>query len=383
MVNIPSKMQNIPNPEIKINPTRVFNPRRINKFIYLDSFIVAFFSFLCIMILVTGGTGLVGGHLLFNLTNSGENPKALKRHLSDIQKTKKIFSYYSEDFENLFSRIEWVDGDILDYDSLIDAMDDVDYVYHAAASVSFESSDKNSLVTTNIQGTANIVNAALAKKVKKLLHISTIGSLGRAESDGIVTEETEWNSKKTSVYSTSKYQAELEVWRGMAEGLNAVIINPSIILGPGDWDSGSAKLFTTMYDGLKFYSTGTNGFVDVEDVVRSMVILMNSDISGERFILNSENISYKQVFTWMAEALKMAPPKYKAGRFLSEIGWRLLWLNGFITGKKSSITKETAVTACQTYRYSNEKIIKATKMHFIPVKESIIKNAKLFRRDKK
>jgi len=334
------------------------------------------------MILVTGGTGLVGGHLLFHLTNSGEKPKALKRQSSDIQKTKKIFSYYSEDFEKLFSRIEWVEGDILDYNSLTEAMDGIDYIYHAAASVSFESSDKDSLVTTNIQGTTNVVNAALEKKVKKLLHISTIGSLGRAESDGIVNEKTEWNSKKTSVYSTSKYQAELEVRRSIAEGLNAVIINPSIILGPGDWNTGSSKLFTTMNDGLKFYSIGSNGFVDVNDVVNCMVLLMNSDISGERFIINSENITYKQIFIWMAEALKIAPPKYKAGRLLSEIGWRLLWIKGIVTGKKSSITRETAVTANQLYNYSNEKIKKAIGIEFMSVKKSIEKNSRFFLRDK-
>lgn len=335
------------------------------------------------MILVTGGTGLVGGHLLYQLIKSGETTKAIKRHSSDIQKTKKIFAYYADNYEELFSKIKWVDGDVLDFNSLVEAMVDVDYVYHAAASVSFESSDSSSLIATNIQGTTNIVNVALEKKVKKLLHISTIGSLGRAGSDGIVTENTEWNSKKTSVYSTSKYQAELEVRRGIAEGLNAVIINPSIIIGPGDWNSGSAKLFTTMYNGLKFYSIGSNGFVDVEDVVNSMVLLMNSNISSERFIINSENVTYKQFFIWMAEALEIDPPKYKAGKFLSEIGWRLLWLKGLVSGKKSSITKETAETASQTYQYSNEKIIKETKMHFISVKESIEKNAKLFLRDKK
>jgi len=334
------------------------------------------------MILVTGGTGLVGGHLLYHLINSGENPKALKRHSSDIRKTKKIFSYYSDNYEDLFSKIEWVDGDILDYNSLVNVMDGIDYVYHAAASVSFESSDSSSLIATNIQGTTNVVNVSLEKKIKKLLHISTIGSLGRAGSDGIVTENTEWNSKKTSVYSTSKYQAELEVRRGMAEGLNAVIINPSIIIGPGDWNSGSAKLFKTMYDGLKFYSIGSNGFVDVDDVVNSMIFLMNSNISGERFIVNSENITYKQFFIWMAVALNIDPPKYKAGKFLSEVGWRLLWIRGLITGKKSSITKETAETASQTYQYSNEKIIKESDLHFISVKDSIEKNARLFLRDK-
>ena len=335
------------------------------------------------MILVTGGTGLVGAHLLYHLINQGENPKALKRQSSDIQNTKNIFSYYSDDYENLFSRIQWVDGDILDYNSILLAMEGIDNVYHAAASVSFQSSDKLSLVSTNIQGTANIVNAALEMKAQKLVHVSTIGSLGRAESNGIVTENTKWNSKKTSVYSTSKYQAELEVWRGIAEGLNAVIINPSIILGPSDWNSGSAALFKTIDNGLKFYSIGSNGFVDVEDVVKVMDLLMKSDVSSQRFIINSENISYKQFFYWMADSLNVERPKYKATKFLSAIVWRILWVKGLVSGKKSTITKETAETACQLYNYSNDKITKEIGFDFMPIKESINKNAKFFLRDKK
>lgn len=333
------------------------------------------------MILVTGGTGLLGGHLLYTLVKAGQSPKALKRLSSDIQKTKKIFSYYSEDYKKLFSKIEWVDGDVLDYNSLLEAMQGIEYVYHCAATVSFQSDDKTTLVQTNVQGTENIVNAALQSKVKKLVHVSSIGALGRAGSDGVTTENSEWNSKKTSVYSNSKYLAEMEVWRGIAEGLNAVIISPSIILGPGNWDSGSAKLFTTMHNGLKFYSIGSNGFVDVEDVTKVMVLLMESNISGERFILNSENIFYKQLFEWMAKALKVPKPKYKAGKFLSGVGWRLLRAKGMFTGTKSTITKETAETANQFYNYSNDKIKKAIGFEFMPVKESISKNAKLFLRD--
>ncbi len=333
------------------------------------------------MILVTGGTGLVGSHLVYQLITAGETPVVLKRSSSDINKIKKIISYYSDDAENLFNKIIWVEGDILDYTSVLKAMEGINYVYHTAASVSFQSSDKKSLIETNIKGTAHIVNAALEKNIKKLLHISSIGALGRAESNGVVTEENHWNSKKSSIYSTSKYHSEMEVWRGIAEGLSAVIINPSIILGPGDWNSGSSKLFSTMYNGLKFYSVGSNGFVDVEDVVRSMILLMESEISNERYIINSENISYKQFFTWMAEPLKVRAPKYKADVFLSNIAWRLLWLKSLVTGRKSTITKETAETANQLYSYSNNKFVKETAFEFVTVRESLKKNAKLFLTD--
>ncbi len=333
------------------------------------------------MILVTGGTGLVGAHLLYSLVARGEAPIALKRTTSDIKKTKKVFSYYSNDYNELFNKITWVDGDVLDYISVSDAMHGVTKVYHTAASVSFQSSDKQTLKKTNVVGTANIVNAALKNNITKFVHVSSIGALGRAESNGPVTEDTHWNSKKSSVYSTSKYNSEMEVWRGIAEGLNAVIINPSIILGSGNWDSGSSKLFSTMYNGLKFYSTGSNGFVDVKDVVEIMIQLMESDITGERFIVNSENVSYKQLFYWMANSLNIRAPKYKAGKVLSEIGWRALSVVGFVTGKQSTITKETAETANQLYNYSNNKIKQQLNFSFISVEDSIEKNAKFFLKD--
>ncbi len=333
------------------------------------------------MILVTGGTGLVGSHLIYNLIVAGETPVVLKRSTSDISKTKKVFSYYSNDIENLFSNIKWIDGDINDYYSVLDAMEGISYVYHTAAMVSFQSSDKETLVSTNITGTKNIINAALEHSIKKLVHVSSIGTLGRSNENGIVTEDTHWNSKKSSAYSTSKYLAEMEVWRGIAEGLNAVIVNPSVILGPGNWDSGSSKLFSTMYNGLKFYSIGSNGFVDVNDVTKAMMILMKSKTNAERYILTSENISYKDFFYWMADSLKVQPPKYKATKFMSEIVWRLLWVKGFMTGKKSAITKETAETSRQLYNYSNDKFVKETAFKFIPIKECLQKNAKFFLSD--
>jgi nucleoside-diphosphate-sugar epimerase len=333
------------------------------------------------MILVSGGTGLVGAHLLYKLVSSGENVRALKRKTSDTEKTKHIFSYYTDDYDELFDKINWIEGDLLDYESLLSAFKGIEFVYHCAASVSFQSADKNSLIKTNIEGTANIVNSALESGIKKILHVSTIGTLGRAGSDGIVTEETAWNSKKTSVYSTSKYYAELEIWRGIAEGLNAVIINPSIILGPADWDSGSAKLFRTMYDGLKFYTAGSNGFVDVQDVVNIMTILMNSDISGEKFIINSENLSYRNLFSQMAGFLNVNPPKYKATHLMTEIAWRILWLKSLMTGRKSAITKETSETARQFYKYSNTKIVSLTRYEFMKIEDSLQKNAAFFLKD--
>ncbi len=330
------------------------------------------------MILVTGGTGFIGAHLLFRLCARGEKVRALKRRESSTTLTQKIFSYYSTKADDVFSKIEWVDGDLLDIFSLAKAMQDVDTIYHAAAVVSFHGKDQMDLITTNREGTANMVNVALELKIKMFCHVSTIGSLGRANQGKAVDEETHWNNKKTSVYSTSKYEAEREVWRGIAEGLKAVIVNPSIVIGPGNWDSGSPKLFQTMWDGLRFYTSGSNGFVDVNDVVESMIALSEAGISGERYIINSENISYKQFFAWMAQALGVKPPAYHAGPFLSGLTWRILAIKSLFTGKKSSITRETAETANQKYRYSNAKVCDAIGISFLPVKESLEQTAKYF-----
>lgn len=335
------------------------------------------------MILVTGGTGLVGAHLLLELLKKEENIFALKRPSSDLNITKRIFSYYTDDFQNIFEKINWVEGDILDYQSIKDALKDITKVYHCAAAVSFQSSDKQTIADTNRSGTANLVNACLERGIEKLLHVSSIGTLGRAGVTGIVDEDSQWNSKKTSVYSISKYHSEMEVWRAIAEGLNAVIVNPSIIIGPADWSKGSAKLFDTMYHGLKFYTRGSNGFVDVEDVVKLMIILMESDISAERFIINGENVKYKELFTSMANALNVKPPQIKANRFLSKIAWRTLWVKSLFTGKQSSITRETAETANQTYNYSNNKVVEATSYKFMSIKESIKKTATYYLKDLK
>jgi len=335
------------------------------------------------MILVTGGTGLVGAHLLYELLKKEENVFALRRSSSDTNITKRIFSYYTADFQKVFDKIIWIEGDILDYQSIGKALRGISKVYHCAAAVSFQSSDKQTIAKTNSEGTANLVNACVEKGIEKFLHVSSIGTLGRAGHSGIVDENTHWNAKKTSVYSTSKYHAEMEVWRAIAEGLNAVIVNPSIIIGPADWNKGSAKLFDTMYNGLRFYTSGSNGFVDVEDVVKLMIILMESDISSERFIINAENVSYKTLFTTMAKELDVRPPQIKANRFLSEIAWRALWIKSLFTGKKSSITKETAETASQKYKYSNNKIIEATSYNFLKIEESIKKTAAFYLQDLK
>jgi nucleoside-diphosphate-sugar epimerase len=332
------------------------------------------------MIAVTGGTGLVGAHLLLHLLKKGEKVKALKRKNSSIKLVEKVFSYYCEQPEKYLSQVIWTEGDILDYFSLEDAFEDVNKVYHCAAMVSFESEDKSLLLKTNIEGTANVVNVLLKDKTVKLCHVSSIGALGRAsDSKKMITEKTHFSSSvNPSVYSLSKYESEREVWRGIIEGLNAVIVNPSVIIGPGDWNKGSSKLFQTVFNGLKYYTGGVNGFVDVNDLVKIMITLTDSSVNGEQFIVNSENVPYKQIFEWIAQALMVKPPDREAGRVLSELAWRILKIKKIITGKKSSITKETAKTARQIYKYDNTKLLNYIDFKYTPVKETVYKTAEFF-----
>lgn len=327
------------------------------------------------MIFITGCTGLLGSHLVAEIVKGQKSEdksqiKLLCRENSDLSLLKKVLSRY--DFDEIPNNIEFVYGDVLDYDVLEEAMRDVDEVYHCAAVVSFDASDKNSLMRVNVEGTRNMVNAALQCGVKKFCHVSSIAALGRALEGETIDEDSPWtHSKNNSVYSNSKHEGEMEVWRGIAEGLNATIVNPSLILGAGKWDSSSCELFNTIAKGFPFYTTGINGFVDVKDVARAMIMLMENNKFGQRYCLNGALISYQDLFKLMADNFKVKAPYIKVGKFLSEIAWRVFWLIGKIKGKKPLITKETARTATRKYSYSSAKIIKELNFTFTPIEESV------------
>lgn len=335
------------------------------------------------MNIITGGTGFLGAHVAYHLISKGEEVKILKRKGSSDYLIRKIFKWYSNNPEDLFKKIKWENADILDIFSLEDSIDDFDKVYHTAATVSFDKKDRDKILHNNINGTRNLVNVLLDKKDVKLCHVSSIGALGRTSNPGkLITEKTHFTSSTNpSIYSISKFESEREVWRGMEEGLQAFIVKPSIILGPGDWEKGSVKLIKTVFKGLKFYTRGVNGFVDVNDVAEIMIKLMESDVSGEQFIISSGNVSYKQLFDWMAEALNVKPPKYKAGKILSEVGWRASAVKGKLTGKQPVITRETATTANRIYKYDNSKLFKYIDYDYTPVKETVTRTAKIFLED--
>lgn len=338
------------------------------------------------MIFVTGGTGLVGAHLLYELVLAGNTVKALKRKTSDLQQVVKTFSRYSDIPEILFKQIEWVDGDILDYFSLEKILDGVSEIYHCAAIVAFDPKERQKMITNNVEGTANLVNAALENGVRKICHVSSIAALGRLENGQMVTEETNWlPSKKISGYSESKFFSEAEIWRGIQEGLDALIVNPSIIFGPANWETGSAKMFKTIWNGLKFYTKGVTGFVDVKDVARAMVLLMENDtfekVKNQRFLLNSENVSYQDIFGQIADALEKPRPKYFATNFLLSLVGRTAAVGSIITRKPSLISRDSVSNSNTIFRFDGSKITRTIDFSYLPVSESIKQTAGFLKRD--
>lgn len=322
------------------------------------------------MIFVTGGTGLTGARLLYDLASQDVSVTALKRTTSSM----KILDYYFKSRPDLYSKIKWVTGDITDPGSF--TLEAGAEVYHCAGMVSFDPADRNELYAVNIRGTENLVNACIEAGIKKLVYVSSVASLGRSN-DIYIDEESHWeNDSNNSDYSISKFGGEREVWRGIAEGLNAVIINPSVIIGAGDWSAGSMKLISRMDEGLKFYTEGISGFVDVKDISKIMIALMKSDIHSQRFIINSENVPYRHLFETIASVLSKKAPSIKARKWMGELMWRWEWLVKQLTGKKPLITKYSAATAYKHYHYRNDKIKELLHYDFIPVKESLENSAR-------
>lgn len=310
------------------------------------------------MILVTGGTGLVGAHLLLYLTGTGCAVRALYRTKDTIAKTKNVFTHFNK--QDNFESIEWVQGDIIDIPSLEDAFKGITQVYHCAALISYDPADEEKLRKINIEGTANMVNCALAFGVEKFCHVSSVSALGDTrDGAGVITEETEWNPEKSrSDYAISKYGAEMEVWRGWQEGLNAVIVNPGLIFGYGFNNQGSGQLVGAIKKGQYFYTLGKSGIVAVEDVVKIMVQLMHEgNHAGERFTVISENMTLKKLFDTLADALGKKHPAYYATPGLTAIAWRIDWLISKLLMRKRKLSKAMAKASHNTETFDNSKVI--------------------------
>jgi dihydroflavonol-4-reductase len=299
------------------------------------------------MILITGGAGLVGKELIAQLLAKGE----------------KVAAIYNKTFLPDFNSplLQQFHCNILDVTGLEEIMQqqNIQQVYHCAAIVTFNPSRKQELFKINIEGTANIVNASLNAGVKKLVHVSSVAALGRIRENEAITEKMNWTEETSnSNYGQSKYLAEMEVWRGVGEGLDAVMVNPTMILGDGDWNAGSSQIFKSVYNEFPWYSEGVTGFVDVRDVVKAMIALMESDISSDRFIISAEDRSFKNVFDLVAKTFGKKPPHKKVTPFLAQIVWRLEAVKSLFTGKDPLVTKETAKTALAIVHFDNSKLKK-------------------------
>ncbi|WP_445453680.1 NAD-dependent epimerase/dehydratase family protein [Flavobacterium sp. 25HG05S-40] len=325
------------------------------------------------MILVTGGTGLVGAHLLLHLVENEDSVRAIYRNRSGIEKTKSLFQLYQK--EALFSKIEWIQADIIDVPSLEIAFQNITYVYHCAGFISFDPNDENAIRKVNIEGTANIVNFCIDYNIKKLCHVSSIAALGSrlatendtasGKSTTEITEECEWNPEIAhSDYAISKYGAEMEIWRGQQEGLHVVIVNPGVIFGTGFWNQGSTTFFSAIKKGFPFYTNGSTAYVGVADVVKIMIQLMKSKIVGERFIVIAENCSFKDIIFQIAEKLQVKKPKIEAQPWLLNLGWRLDWLISLLFRTKRKLSKYSALSLTSSEYISNEKIKNALNFEF-------------------
>jgi dihydroflavonol-4-reductase len=312
------------------------------------------------MILVTGATGFLGSELAKQLAEKGEPLRCTKRAHSIIPLL--LLPY---------PQIEWVDADMLDIFALEKALEGVAQVYHCAAWVSLKQADKNPMIRTNVTGTANLVNLCLDRGIK-LVHVSSIAAVGQAKPGELITENHHLEATtENDGYAISKLESEMEVWRGIAEGLNAVIVNPSLIIGANAGTIGSGQLFETIRKGLKFYTTGTAGFVDVEDVAKCMIALMNSDITEQRYIISAENRDYKQLTAEIAQGFNSKPPGTLAKPWMMELAWRGAAFMGFLTRKAPALDKITAQSASQVRDFDNSKIKEATGIEFKPVSRSI------------
>lgn len=320
------------------------------------------------MILVTGGSGLVGREVILQLL-------AQNKDVTAIYHTTPMLDFP-------FPGVRSVECDLLDVSALEDAMQGITQVFHCAAKVSFNPKHKQELFKINVEGTANLVNAALNAGVYKLVHVSSVSALGRIRNGENVTEEMSWTAETSnSNYGHSKYLGELEVWRGIGEGLEAVIVNPTLVLGPGNWNQGSTEIFKKAYEEFPWFSEGVSGFVDVRDVASAMIQLMDSNVTDQKFILNAGNMAFRDVFTRIANAFGKKPPHKKITPFLASLVWRMESLKSRFNGEEPLITRETANTAMAKVYFDNSKLKKfLPDFEYRSLEETIIETCSVLKR---
>jgi nucleoside-diphosphate-sugar epimerase len=330
------------------------------------------------MLIVTGANGFLGSYLVCTLLKQGHKVMALKRSSSSLDEFNYISNLVlSETKTSLLSNLVWEDADLLDVLRLDQLFEGAEMVFHTAAKVSFNG-NRVELFKVNGEGTANVVNACLKAGVKKLIYASSTAALGRVDGIGLIDEETQWvDDLNNTMYAESKHLAELEVWRGVEEGLDAVVVNPGIILGAGAWKKGSCRLFDNISRGLKFYTNGVNGFIGVENLADIMVSLAFSDVKNERFVVVAENLTYKELFDTMAEGLGVKAPSVEMKA--SYLPWAsiLFKINGLLF-KNTNLSPETLRTSVKIHRYNSQKII-SKGYELQPIKDIVFKACEAYK----
>lgn len=334
------------------------------------------------MILVTGGTGLLGSHLLYHLCLQNKKVKAIFRTKNSLKTVEKVFSYYTQD-SSLFKKIHWIKADVTNIVLLEKAFKNVTQVYHTAALVSFRPKDYKLMRKVNIEGTANVVNLCIDRKIKKLCFISSIATISKKIDSKLIDETGEWNKKTSNYgYAITKYGAEMEVWRGTQEGVNAVIVNPGLILGGGFWNKAMGAVISQIDKGLPFYSEGVEGYIDVNDVAKICYLLMDSNVVNERYVLVAESKSFKWIFNEIATNFNVKKPYIKVRKWMSAIFWRIEYIKYIFTKKEPLLTKHSNKSLYKKKYYSCSKIKKELNFSFTPIKNSIKQVCNFYLRDK-
>jgi nucleoside-diphosphate-sugar epimerase len=324
------------------------------------------------VIAVTGASGLVGSHLLFELLKSEEKVHAISRSKESHQHLSKVFEHYENGASKRLEKVVWHYGSINDIPFLESLIKDAKLVYHCAALVSFSNRDRDLLFKTNVEGTHNVVNACLKFNIPKLCHVSSTSAFPKPKNVKIISEKLPWTREiGNSSYSQSKFMSEREVWRGSAEGLNMVIVNPCVVVGPGKWDESSNTIFKTTRKGSKYYTKGGNAIVDARDVAKIMILLVKKDVRDERFLLIGENLSFKRLLDLIADAYANPKPKKLAKKWMTAFAYRFESFVTWFSGKRPRMTKQTHKNLHGTLKYSNEKIRKELDYNFIPAEEAI------------
>lgn len=314
--------------------------------------------------LVTGATGFLGSELTRQLVAEGADVRILRRATSRLDLLG----------EAVCRRVEHAVGDVTDIDSLHGAMAGVRRVYHAAAFVGFGGRrDRERLRRINVEGTANVVNTALAAGVERLVHTSSMAAFGRPEDACQPIDETaEWRtSRANTAYAHSKYLAELEVFRGIAEGLDAVLVNPALIFGAGRPGENTTRIAERVRDGkLPVIPAGGTNVVDVVDVAMGHRRAMARGRTSERYFLGSENLTWRAIIDTLADAFGVSPPRWTLPPMPALVAGTLAEAAAFVTGGRPSLTREAARTASRFYRYDHRKAVDELGCSFRPFEET-------------